>query len=255
MDNTISLPQSEYSCFKGFDVANDNNQHHWNSAYIKQIVHERRIDEFFLTDTGAPRKRDSALALIGSFAGVVIPTILFSRKQNPSLKVDSIKNFFKLFDIEYELPQILTVGLGGVIGGLTGGLVDRKEKDKLQKMEEATFQVMNITFPALLVDASVKLTTKTKMLNNAVAKIALTCLSILVGAGTAVKVSNAVDDKFFDKYNHDPERKFKKKDLLIHVDDLLGSLILAKIPFAEKLHVNKILPLIYTWSGYHVGDA
>lgn len=232
-----------------------NSRHQWNSAYIKQVMHERHIDEFFLTDFSAPSKRTSALAIVGSLIGSAIPVIIFGKKQRPNLKVDSLKNLFKFIQIEYGLKELLSVGLGGLFGGLLGGLVDRKEHYKLQKLEEGTFQFMNVVFPAVLVDQSMKLCKKHHSLNNSPTKILMTLGSIFVGAGSAVGIANRVDSYIFDKYNQEPDREFKKKDLLIHVDDLIGSLILAKIPFANKLHPDKILPLIYAWNGYHVGDS
>ncbi len=249
--NEIKSPQLH---FQKITDARKNPRYQWDSGYIKQVMHERHIDEFFLTDFSAPPKRTSALAALGSIAGVAIPIVFFAKKQHPSLKVDSLKSFGKFINIDYKLKELLSVGIGGLFGGLLGGLADRKEHYKLQKLEEANFQFMNIVFPAVLVDLSMKLGKKHKSLNNTPAKILMTFASIFVGAGSAVKSSNHIDKYIFDKYNQDPDRKFKKKDLLIHVDDLIGSLILAKIPFADKLHAEKILPVIYAWNGYHVGD-
>lgn len=249
------LPSIENSSFNGIQAFEADKTHSSNYSFLKQRIHERKIDQFFHTDISAPSKRNSAQALIGSILGVVIPTILIAKKQNPGLKLNSLKSFGKAIDIEYGLKEMLSVGLGGVAGGLLGGLVDRKEKNKLDKIEEATFQVMNISLPAVLVSGTMKMCEKFKPLNNVPARIISSIGCILIGANLAVVASNKLDDKFFDKYNKDPERKFKKKDLIVHVDDLIGTLILAKFPLADKLHVNKILPAIFAWSGYHVGEA
>lgn len=246
---------SSYPHFNQITDVHNNPRHHWNSTYIKQVVHEKHIDEFFLTDFSAPHKRTSALAVVGSLVGAALPVIIFGKKQHPNLKVDNFKNLMKFIHIEYGLKELLSVGLGGLFGGLLGGLADRKEHYKLQKMEEGTFQFMNVVFPAVLVDQSMKLCKKNKALNNSPAKVFMTLGSIFVGAGSAVGIANRVDKYIFDKYNHEPDRKFKKKDLIIHVDDLIGSLILAKIPYVDKLHADKILPLIYAWNGFHVGDS
>lgn len=250
MISTICFESNNKSPYSEFYTYNS---HHDNS-YIKQEMHENKIDEFFLTDTSAPKKRQSVLAGVGAIIGVILPTVLFAKKQHPDLKLDSVKSLWKFVDINYEIKEILTVGLGGMIGGLLGGLSDTKEHDKLNKMEEATFQFMNIVFPSILVDASLKMSSKVKLLNNAVAKTFFVIAGIVIGVSSAVKISNAIDDKLFDIYNRDPDRKFKKKDLIVHIDDLCGTLVLAKFPLADKLHVNKILPLIYAWCGYHVGD-
>ena len=45
----------------------------------------------------------------------------------------------------------------------------------------------------------------------------------------------------------------KYRDSIANIDDALGVLILAKVPIAEKLHVDKTLPAIYSWCGYRAG--
>ena len=44
-----------------------------------------------------------------------------------------------------------------------------------------------------------------------------------------------------------------KNKICSNIDDALGVLILAKVPIAEKLHVDKTLPAIYSWCGYRAG--
>ena len=226
-----------------------------STPYLRQQLHDNKIDQFFWVDSEAPHKRTSWLAAGGALLGSLLPVVLFAKKQHKGLKIDSFKNFGKALDIHYGIKEILTVGLSGAAGGLLGGLLDRQEKRKLDKIEEATYQAMNIAFPALLVNWGIKLCEKTKKLNNIPAKLATTALGIFAGAGLAVKIANKVDGKLFDKYNDDPDRTFKAKDFIVHIDDVIGALVLAKIPFANKLHAEKILPFIYAWSGFHVGEA
>lgn len=255
MSSVDVLSTKENSRYNNVDLSNKPRHNYLNSSYIKQTIHERKIDEFFWTNTMSPRKRTSILAAIGAFVGVMTPILIFSKKQQTGLKLNNFKNIAKVININYELPQILAVGAGGVLGGLAGGLADRKEVHKLEKIEEGTFQLMNVAFPAVLVDKSVKLCKKSKYFNNNISKIVVSIGSIFAGASGAVAISNKIDDKLFDKYNKDPDRKLKKKDFIVHVDDFFGTLVLAKFPLANKLHIEKILPLIYTWSGYHVGDT
>lgn len=253
MNSVDFLSHKEDPRYNDVDLSNRPKHHYMNSSYVKQKIHERKIDEFFRTDTQAPHKRTSVLAVLGSVSAVLASTLYFAKKQNPSLNLNSIKNIFKAANFHYGQREVFTISTAGVLGGLAGGLFDRKEKHKLKKIEEATFQITNVALTSTLVNQSAKLCEKVKVLNNPVAKIASSILGIGVGAYTAVAISNKLDDKFFDKYNHDPERILKHKDFVVHLDDFLGALILAKIPFVDKL--NRVLPLIYTWSGYHVGEA
>lgn len=258
MNNTISSI-NKYSFDGNFDQFDthvlQHEKPHAHLPFIKQQMHDMNIDKFFWTDFEAPKKRQSLMAAIGAIAGVALPTVLFAKHQKRNLKLNSFKSLEKVIDIKYELPQILGVGLGGVLGGLVGGLADRKETKKIDKLEEASYQSMNVSFPSLLVGGGMKLCEKYKTLNKPILKILIPIVGIITGVNLAVLGANKLDDKFFDKYLPDGERKFKKKDLIVHVDDLFGTLILAKIPGVEKLHVNKILPAIFAWSGYHVGES
>lgn len=249
--------------YNDVDLSDRPKHHYLNSGYVKQKLHEKKIDEFFWTDVEAPHKRQSPLAAIGALVGAFAPVVFFAKKQGKIPKINNIKDFGKnifknigkTLNIHYDLKQIISVGAGGVIGGLAGGLLDRKEKHKLEKLEEGAFQMMNVTFPALLVAGSMKMCDKFKFLNNAPSRILASVASILIGANGAVALSNKTDRLFFDKFNHDPDRKLKPKDFVIHLDDFIGTLILAKFPLADKLHMNKILPFVYAWSGYHVGES
>lgn len=258
--NTYNKKYNYCGTFDHFDShAMQKEQPHAHLPFIKQQMHDMRIDKFFWTDLEAPHKRKSALAAIGAIVGVIVPTLIFAKKQKPNLDLMTLKtlgkNLKEAIDIKYELPQILGVGMGGVIGGLLGGLADRKERHKIEKLEEASYQTMNVCLPSLLVGGGMKLCEKYKALNKPIFKILTPILGILIGVNLAVAGSNKLDDMFFDKYLPDGERKFKKKDLVVHIDDLFGTLILAKIPGIEKLHVNKILPAVFAWSGYHVGES
>ena len=55
-----------------------------------------------------------------------------------------------------------------------------------------------------------------------------------------------------DKY---PDRKLTLKDTIANLDDMIGLLVLAKFPLAEKLHIEKLLPFIYALCGFRAGKA
>lgn len=258
MFKSINNQNSQYFYFGTFDQFStiaQQKEYSVHLPFIKQQMHDMKIDKFFLTDFEAPPKRQSPLAAIGAIIGVIIPTLLFAKHQKPNLNLNSLKGLKDAINIHYNLPEIFGVGMGGVIGGLAGGLTDRKERNKIEKLEEATYQTMNVCFPPLFVGSGMKLVDKYKSLNKPIIKILIPIAGIIAGINLAVFGANKADDMYFDKHLSDGERKFKKKDLIVHVDDLFGSLIMAKIPGIEKLHINKLLPAIFAWNGYHVGDS
>lgn len=246
--------KNKYSPFRGFNDSSDQKSHGWGSAHIQHQLHEKKIDEFFWTNIEAPHKRVSALALAGSAIGVLAPILAIAKKKNPGIKLNSLKNIYQATKIKYELKEILTVGYGGLFGGLIGGLADRKEPNKLDKIQEGTFQFLNISCPTILVAKTVDICEKHKKLNKNPVKLLGSAAAMFAGINIAVFAANKIDNKLFDKYNVEPDRKFKKKDFVVHIDDLVGSLVLAKLPIANKLHPEKILPLIFAWSGFSVGE-
>ena len=90
-----------------------------------------------------------------------------------------------------------------------------------------------------------------KALNNNSFKIAGTLLGVFAGMQVAAFLSNKINDPQ-DKV---PDRKLTLKDSVANVDDVFGALVLAKIPIAQKLHVEKILPAIFSWCGYRAGNS
>lgn len=224
-------------------------------AQIKQQFQENRVDAFFKTHKDATNDKTSILAVTGAIIGAVIPTIIIAKKQKPNLKVSSLKNFWEFININYQRDEFLAVGLGSIVGGLLGGLNDPHEKNKLKKLEEGTFQAMNIIIPTFLVTESLKFCKKTKSLNNGWAKAAATLGGVIIGVNGAVLLSNMIDKKVFNKYECNPNRKFRSRDLVVHVDDLVGALVISKWSFAEKLQLNKFLPAIFAWNGYEVGNS
>jgi hypothetical protein len=223
-------------------------------ATMKQKEQEKKVDDFFGTHNDAKCGGTSPLAIVGAIIGVIIPAIMIAKKQNPKLKADGFKNTLKFLDIDYKFKEIFTVGMGGILGGLIGGLADKHEKNKLKKLEEGTFQTMNLAIPTFLVSKSMELCDSKKSLNRPLAKAAFTLGSVLIGVNMAVTLSNMIDKQVFNKYECNPNRKFRGRDLIVHVDDLITSLVLAKIPIVDKVHLNTILPAVFAWNGYDVGN-
>lgn len=230
------------------------NQKYSSLAFIKKQVREKRIDEFFRTNLDAPKKKNSLIAFFTSAAGIAIPLIFIGKKQNPGIKMNSLKNILKIADINYNFGNILVLGLGGVLGGLIGGLADKNEHKKVRKLKEGAYQLMNLALPALFVASGIKLCESTPKLNKSIPKIAATGIGIWAGVNLAVWFANKFENKVFDPQDISPDRKFKNKDLLVHADDLVGALVLAKMPLMEKLKIGRALPFIFAWCGYHIGD-
>lgn len=199
--------------------------------------------------------------LINTIAGTILPILVIRKYQGIGLKNDALKgmNFkakakevLKSFNIEYGLKEMLFTGFGSIVGGLLGGLIFNKDENKKCKIKEAIFQFGNIAIPTSIVAGLLNLTEKCKKPKAILPKV----LAVIAGVGTGMPIaaitSNKINNTIVDKDNP-CKRKLKFKDCFVHIDDLVGALVLAKIPFADKLHADKILPALYGMCGYEAG--
>lgn len=199
---------------------------------------------------------------VSTMLGAVVPIIAIRKYQGKALKAGALKDmdfagkaktFFKSLNIKYELKEMLLISFGSVAGGLFGGLVSGKKEDKKSKVKESVFQALNVAIPTTLVATLLDAAEKSKKAKGILPKIAAVVLGIGVGMPSAAILSNDINSSVIDRDNQQ-QRKLSLKDCFVHIDDLLGALVLAKIPFADKLHVEKILPALYMLCGYEAGS-
>lgn len=168
----------------------------------------------------------------GSIAGTMLPMFMIAKKQN-----------CKLYNIKYGIKEMIYVSGCSIAGGLAAGLISDRKEHRKQKINESVFQFMNASVPPLLTYGLYKFS------KNLTYRIVSTVVGLTGGMVLAAKLSNKINDPH-DKV---PDRKLTLKDSVANIDDALGVLILAKVPIAEKLHIDKTLPAIYSWCGYRAG--
>ena len=173
----------------------------------------------------------------GAVAGTLLPMMFLAKRQN-----------VKLHQIKYGLNELILTSTCAIAGGTAAGMLAEKEHAK-QKLNEGVFQFMNATVPTLICGGLFKLSNKFKAINNNAFKIAGTFVGLFAGMHIGAAISNKINDP----QDIVPDRKLTIKDSIANVDDALGVLILAKIPIAKKLHVDKLLPAIFSWCGYRAG--
>jgi hypothetical protein len=105
--------------------------------------------------------------------------------------------------------------------------------------------------PTVLTTATLGALSKTKIAKNPLGQI----IPVVVGVGAGMPIAHESSNwlnKKIDKNSH--HREMKLKDYFIHIDDIIAVLVLAKIPFAKKIQVGRILPIIYGMLGYEVAS-
>ena len=127
----------------------------------------------------------------------------------------------------------------------------KKLENNKNKLKEGIFQFLNASVPAWVVGGGLKLCEASKNFNNIPGKIMAMAGGLLIGMYGAASLSNLI----CDPYDKVPDRKLTLLDCIANVDDALGVLVLAKFPCADKLHLERTLPFVYSYCGYRAGKS
>lgn len=213
------------------DFHKSDENHPSHKLTIKQCRFRR--DEFV-------NNNEKEKALIGGTLGTILPMLFFAKKQKTSL-----------LKLNYGFKEIASMAVGANLGAISVASLKTKKEHKKQKLHEGLFQVLNSIIPLAAVDGALKLCKKVPQLNNTVSRIGASVLGVVAGSYTGIKLTN----KITDPKDLKPDRKYSVKDSIANIDDLASILILAKLPFAKKIQAEKILPVVYTYSGYRSGTS
>lgn len=219
--------------------------------------------QFSSKTDGDKKQKNNAAVLAATVAGTVIPMLIIRNYQGKALKKgalkglesgEKVKAFLKSFHLEYGLNEMLYTSFGSIAGGLFGGLALSKNEDsnKKAKIKESIFQFLNIAIPTSIVAGLLELSKKSKSKYGTLFKIASVIGGVGAGMPLAAAISKKVNNTLVDSKNPDT-RRLRLKDAFVHVDDLVGAVALAKVPFLEKLPIDQILPLLYSMCGYEAG--
>lgn len=259
----ISPNKSYYETFKPFLKSNDFKSSFQNT--IKPLPHKE--------------ESLNKQVLLGSAIGTLLPILTIQKYQKKAVSLETLKKIpqeikllFKSvmagnlkeaqspslkklgtsFKIDYGLKEMLMVSVGAILGGLSGGIASDKGSDHTTKIKESLFQISNVSVTTSLITVLLGVAKKLKNEKSA-PKIAAVICGISAGMPIAVAVSNKINNIFFNQKVED-NRKLKVKDSYVHIDDFLGALVLAKVPFADKIHIDKIMPLLFMSCGYEAGS-
>ena len=217
-------------------------------------------------DSLQPKKKGgSKLPIaISTAIGTLIPMLVIGRYQGKFFKpevlrglgfFDKAKTVLKSIDINYGLNEMLLISVGSILGGLSGGLLfDKghdKESSRKSKIKESVFQFLNIAVPTTIVAKLLKVSEKAKSSRQIPLKIASVIGGVGVGMPLAAIIANKVNGTFVDK--DAPKRKLRIKDIFVHVDDLVSTLVLLKLPIVHKLNLEKAIPVLYGMCGWEAG--
>lgn len=189
-------------------------------------------------------QKENALALAGSVTGVCIVLGSMMKKQK-------IKNPFKL---NYRVQEMLAMAGCADIGGILLSSAGKNSNEKKKKWTEGAFQFALTSTPLLFVDTILKLCSKSKkhIINNNITKIAASAAGVYTGSHLALAIANKLRKHSAEKQ---PQRKLRPIDMIANFDDAVAIMVLAKIPFADKIQIKRLLPFIYSFCGYRSGTG
>jgi len=186
----------------------------------------------------------------------------------PKSRTAGIKNLPGVLNIKYGLKEVMTVGTSSIAGGLIGGLISDKGKNKKKKVKEANYQfITNLTAPVVFCDLykhlfdkldadnQIKQLAEKTKLTKFISATVISFAGLLSGVPTGAAISNFINNNIIDKENPE-KRTIKGKDILIMSDDIASGLAvtgaLKGIPVLQ--HVDKVLPCLYLISGIETGN-
>lgn len=226
-----------------------------------------------------------------SALGVATAVAVIAKKQGFSLSPSKIAKtklkdwaIFKITDekrpdekvMKFAWKEIMSMGIGSVLGGLAGGAIFDKKENLPSKFQEAVSQFLgDITMPLSIVaiptmiykkfeDLADNVDTKQLKLkniskyikNNKVLRILCPTLvsgtSLAVGIITGNKVSNKLNEKV---HGIKQERGIRATDFAPHLDDvcLAITLMADKSPVGDI--ISKFVPIALTVAGVETGTA
>lgn len=234
-------------------------------------------------------KSDLATAACAA-AGVAASVAMIAKRQGFSLNPSKIMKtkvkdwaIFKITDktkpdskvLRFEAPEIFTMGVGSVLGGLTGGAIFDKKENFGAKCSEAVNQLLgDITVPLAFVALPTMLYKKFESLaQKETSHLTLQKASKYVAGNKALKIlcpvlvsgtslasgiiaGNKVSNKLNEKvHGVKPDRGIRITDFAPHLDDvcLAITLMAEKSPFGDI--ISKFVPLALTIAGVETGRA
>lgn len=233
-------------------------------SLLMQQVTPQKIDNGVKNKSN--KKVVKAASIAGSLVGIgaaVTGVYALGKTKNPAL---TFKN------LRYEEADVLLVGAGSVLGGLTGGLIADKDKNNINpKLREASQQFFgNMVSPLGFLALGNKLLDKLNIkmpqiqssspfanwINRVISyspKIIMTIGALMGGMEIGNKIMNEVNNKVFkEEVKHDVHAE----DYLVHADDIcLTANMLLKDFKSISAVTSKILPLTFVVSGAKTGMA
>lgn len=152
-----------------------------------------------------------------------------------------------LANVKFEMKEVISIGAGTCLGGLTGGyLIDKNKNNREAKRREAVMQFGNISIPIATVHYCSKWTERFGKVAQSVGSVG----GIFAGVYLANFLMNKLSNRLFENKN---ERGVKATDFAAHLDDVIVAAgYISDAPLVQK--IGRLVPLALMVAGNEVGN-
>ena len=225
--------------FNNSDLINYNP--HFGHACRKRYNNDYKFSQKALITGMSMLGVAGSLALLAKGAG-------YSLK--PSKMFKDIKNSY-LMKAEFKWKEVIAMGVGSCLGGLTAGcIVDKNKQNRRAKLRETLMQIGNVSIPIITVDLVVdKLFGKSSPVVQALAGFGGIAAGVILANLIMNKINNAVfhEDK-------GTTRKVKFTDFSAHLDDVVVSASYIAPKSKTVFAISRIIPAALIIPGVEVGN-
>ncbi len=214
-------------------------------------------------ETEKKEKNKNKAILMASVAGAIIPLALYNIKKG---KLSEIKDTFQSQNSKLkdkilapteilEVENIKQIGIsvtGSILASLGVGLHNEKnQENKKSKYKEAIYGFLNCMIPMGIITGTEAILNKKHIKTGIIGKAATVAGGVIGGMFISNKVANGLNKAIFKEEDKFEKRNMKPTDCLVHMDDILGVMVISKVPMAKQF--GKVLPAIYSHVGYETG--
>lgn len=195
--------------------------------------------------------KDRAIVALTTALGVTASMAVLAKGAHYSLKparmIKDIKNSY-FAKAKFHAKEIIGIGVGTCLGGLTGGyIIDKDKNNRRAKKREAVMQMGNISIPILTVDLFNHFGKKYGKYAQAGSAIA----GIFAGVFLANILMNKLGNILFKNRNN--ERGIKLTDFSAHLDDAVAAA--SYISDHNFVHsIARLVPFALMIAGNEVGN-
>ena len=241
-----------------------------NRTMAPQLIEEPQKYNIYAQNEPSRKQKIGALtgAVLGTCAALMVLAKFDKTKAYSINPLKMFKGKIKdsyLANGVYRTNQIISMGIGSILGGIIGGSLTDDKKNLKPKLREGIVQIINVSMPIAFVEGltvagnylASKIMPKWYSSKN-ILKQGVTRLPAAIGAMAGlvggIKVGNIISNKINEKLFHKKDdRPVKLKDFSAHLDDVAVAATFISPENIVTKAVSRAIPVAIFVPGYESG--